>query len=130
MANHKGSEGLIKVGTNTVAELRGWEMTETAEMIEDTELSDGAKTYQTGNTGWTGSASCWWDETDTNGQEAMTIGASITLKMYPEGATTGDIYYSGTALVNQISRRGAINGIVEADFAFTGSGTLARGTTP
>ena len=97
-ANHKGSEGTVKIGTNAIAEIRSWELTHETEVIEDTEIGDSNKTFQTGNSSWSGSVTCFWDETDTNGQEALTAGASVTLNLYPEGATAADVYYTGTAL--------------------------------
>ena len=123
-ANHKGSEGTVKVGANTVAEIRSWEMNVQADTIEDTELGDAAKTFKSGNYGWSGSVSCFWDETDTNGQEALTIGASVTLTLYPEGAATGAKTYSGSVIVTGITRRAGINTMVEADFTFQGAGAL------
>ena len=35
MATHTGSAGLIKVGTNTVAEVRSFTLDTTAEILED-----------------------------------------------------------------------------------------------
>ena len=35
MANHKGSEGTVKVGANAVAEIKSYSLTETADTIED-----------------------------------------------------------------------------------------------
>jgi hypothetical protein len=128
MANHRGSEGIVKLTTNTVAEVRAWELSHTAEVIEDTELGDANKTFQAGNASWSGSVSCFWDETDTNGQVAMTAGASITLNLYPEGASSTDKYYSGAAIVTGITRRAAINGMVEAEFTFQGTGALSTST--
>lgn len=127
-ANHKGSEGVVHVGTTAIAELRGWELTHTMEPIDDTVLADTARTFQSGVTSWTGSATAFWDESDTTGQEALTIGASVTLKFYPEGATAGDQYYTGTGLVTGITRRATIQGMVEVDFQFQGTGTLSEAT--
>lgn len=127
-ANHKGSEGTVHVGTTAIAELRGWELTHSMEPIEDTVLADTDRTYQSGLNNWSGSASAFWDETDTTGQEALTIGASVTLKFYPEGASSTDQYYTGTALVTDITRRAAIQGMVEVDFTFRGTGALSEAT--
>lgn len=126
MANHKGSEGLVKVGTNVVAELRSWEFTESGEVIEDTVLSDTARTYQAGNTGWSGSLSCWWDESDTNGQETLDAAASVSLHFHPEGTATNATSFSGSALITSIKRGAAINSIVDAQFSFTGNGVLTH----
>jgi len=125
-ANHKGSEGTVHIGTSAIAELRGWEFTETMEPIDDTVLADTSRTHQAGLNRWEGSATAFWDETDATGQEACTIGASVTLKFYPEGAVSTDQFYSGTASVTGITRRAAIQGMVEVDFNFLGSGALTE----
>tara|TARA_R100000329_G_scaffold91994_1_gene76792 strand:- start:543 stop:932 length:390 start_codon:yes stop_codon:yes gene_type:complete len=128
MATHKGSEGIVKIGTNTVAEVTGFSFDETADTIEDTALSDSSRTYVSDLTSFSGSIDCMWDETDTTGQGAMTAGASVTLNLYPEGATTGDVYYTGTALITSISRANAIGAMVTASFSFQGTGALTSAT--
>ena len=128
MAVHKGSEGVVKILTNTVAEVRDWSLEETAETIDSTQLSDSAKTFEVGTTSWSGSVNAFWDETDTNGQGAMRAGASVTLNLYPEGATSGDTYGSGTAIISSISKSGGIDGLVEASFSFQGTGALTWAT--
>jgi hypothetical protein len=127
MANHNGSEGLVKIGAATVGELRSYSISETAGTIEDTTLGDSAKTYKAGQTTWSGSCDAFWDEADA-GQTAITAAASITLNFYPEGDTTGDTYASGTALVTEISTSSSIDGMVEVSFSFQGSGALTWST--
>jgi len=128
MAVHKGSEGVVKILTNTVAEVRDWSLEETAETIDSTQLSDSAKTFEVGTTSWSGSVNAFWDETDTNGQVAMSAGASVTLNLYPEGATSGDTFGSGTAIISSISKSGGIDGLVEASFSFQGTDALTWAT--
>lgn len=128
MATHSGHEGIVKNGANTIAEVMSWSIDETADTIEDTELSDAAKTYLAGQTSWTASVECHWDESDTAGQVAMTAGSSITLNVYPEGATTGDAYFTGTALITSISRSGGSGSTVTANFSAQGTGALAAST--
>ena len=128
MANHKGSEGSVKVGADAIAELKEWSFTETADVIEDTVMGDAARTFQASLTGATGSCSAFWDETDTAGQGAMTVGASITLNMYPEGSTTGDVYYTGTVIITSIDRNAAFDGYVEVSFAWTANGAITSAT--
>lgn len=123
-ANHKGSEGSVKIGANAVGELRGWEVNHSNEPIEDTVLNDTDRTFQAGLNAWSGSATAWWDETDT-AQIALTVGASVTLTFHPEGTGTGNENYTGTALVTAITRRAAIQGMVEVDFTFQGTGALS-----
>ena len=127
MSNHTGSEGTVKIGTDTLAEIKSFSIEESADTIEDTTLGDTARTFKSGLTGWSGSVECFWDETDT-AQIALTIGASVTLDVYPEGATSGDTHYSGTALVTGITRQASLDGMVEASFSFQGNGALTLGT--
>ena len=128
MANHKGSEGLVKVGANTVAEVRSWSLSEEAETIEDTAMGDAARTFQVGLKTWSATVTAFWDETDTNGQVAMAAGSSITLNLYPEGATSGDTYYTGTALMTSTERAAELDGMVEMTFDATGTGALSTAT--
>jgi len=78
MATHKGSEGTIKVGSNAVAELLSYSITENVDLIETTNITDAARLYTTGKTSWGGEIATNWDEGDT-AQSALTIGASVTL---------------------------------------------------
>ena len=128
MATHTGSSGLVKVGTNTVAEVRSFTLDTTAELLEDTTLTDTSKTFQVGKKGATASVECFWDETDTNGQIAIAEGSSVALNLYPEGATSGDYYYSGTYLITANSVTTPTDGIIEATFSATLTGALTRGT--
>ena len=128
MATHTGSSGVVKVGTNTVAEVRSFTLDTTAELLEDTTLTDTSKSFQVGKKGATASVECFWDETDTNGQIAIAEGSSVALNLYPEGATSGDYYYSGTYLITANSVSVPTDGIIEATFSATLTGAITRGT--
>ena len=128
MATHTGIEGTVKIGANAIAEVRTFSIKQSAETIEDTTITDTAKTFIAGQTSWSADVSCFWDETDTNGQNAMTVGSSVTLNLYPEGATTGDVYWTGSAIVTSMDISVPTNGMIEASFAAQGSGALTRTT--
>lgn len=128
MANHKGSEGVVKIGTSTIAEVKSWSLEESAATIDDTILGDTWATKKAGVQTWSGSLECFWDETDSTGQGAMTGGAAVTLNLYPEGATAGDTYFTGSVIITSISRSGANDGMVEASFSFEGNGALTQTT--
>ena len=130
MANHHGTEGLVKVGANTVAEVNGFSFTSTAEYAEDTNLSDTAKTYNvTAITSWNGTVSAFWDETDTNGQVALAPGANVALVLAPEGIDSGDTRWSGNALITEITRNVQRGATTEITFNFIGNGTLSVATS-
>lgn len=128
MSVHKGSEGTVKVGANAIAEVRSYSIESTADTLEDTVMGDTARTFLPSLTSWSGSVDVFWDETDTNGQVAAAVGSSITLNLYPEGATTGDTYYTGTAIVTGKSVTGSFDGMVEASISFQGTGALTETT--
>lgn len=127
MATHTGSEGTIKVGSDTVGEIRSYSISETADTIEDTSMGDASRTYKTGLKSFTASVDVFWDEADT-GQGALTVGSSVTLNVYPEGATTGDKYFTGSAIVTGLTVNGSFDGMVEASLTLQGTGALSLST--
>ena len=127
MAVHKGSEGTVHVGTDAVAEIRSYTVDETADVIESTSLGNSAKTFEASTTSFSGSIDVFWDETDT-AQIALSVGSSVTIKFYPEGASTGDKYYSGTAIVTGVSITANNDSLVEASISIQGSGALTLAT--
>jgi len=128
MGTHKGSEGFVKVGSATIAEVKSYSLEESADTIETTKMGDAARSYLPSLTSFSGSVDCFWDETDTAGQVALTPGASVTLVFYPEGATSGDTYYSGTALVTGKTITGSFDGMVEANINVQGTGVITTAT--
>ena len=126
MATHHGKLGVVKVGSNTVAEVVEWDVEETVDTVEDTAQGDTAMTHLAGIPGWTGNLRCHWDETDTNGQQAMTIGASVTLNLYPEGTGSGAKYKTGTATITKVGIGVSHQGVVSREFSFQGNGALTE----
>lgn len=127
MANHLGNEGTVKVNGSTVAEIRSFSISESVDTVEDTAMGDTAKTFQVTQTEWEGSLEVFWDETDT-AQTALAIGASVTFNAYPEGASSGDSYMTGTALVVGKEIKTTHNGLVEASLKLKGTGALSKTT--
>jgi len=127
MATHTGSEGTIKIGANTLGELRSYSLESSAETIEKTAMGDRSRSYAVGLTTFTGTASVFFDETDT-AQGTCDAGTSITLEVYPEGADSGDTYYTGTAIVTGRTINASFDGMVEMELSFQGTGGLTETT--
>jgi|TARA_B110000259_G_scaffold133934_1_gene150997 hypothetical protein len=127
MATHTGSAGTVKVGSNAVAELKSWTLDQSQDTVETTKLGDTVKTYSATQSSSSGTMDCFWDETDSNGQVALAIGTTATLNLYPEGATSGDTFYSGSAIITSVGVSQSHDGIVERSFGFqiTGAVTIA-----
>lgn len=128
MATHTGSEGTVKVGSNAIAEIRSFSIEESADTLEDTTMGDTARTYKSSLTTYTGTVDVLWDETDTTGQGALTIGAEVTLNLYPEGDTSGDTYYTGSAIVTGRTINSSYDGLVEMSISVQGNGALSETT--
>lgn len=126
-----GSEGTVKLGSNVIAEIVNFSLTETVDPIDDSSMGDTYRSHIAGSglKEWSAEITCHWDETDTNGQQAMTVGASVTLNLYPEGATTGDSYMSGTASIIERGLTVPMDGeTIRQSFKLKGNGTLTRTT--
>lgn len=128
MANHKGSEGTVHVGTSAVAEIRSYNISETSDTVEDTTMGDSARTYKASLKTFSGSVDCYWDESDTTGQGALSVGSEVTIKFYPEGSTTGDSYLYGSAIVTGKTVTASFDGMVESSITIQGTGALTTGT--
>lgn len=128
MATHVGTSGTVKIGSNAVAEVTGFTLNETNDTVEDTSLTDTAKSYLVLRKDATGTIECHWDETDSTGQEALDVGSSVTLNLYPEGADAGDAYYTGTALVTGASVAVTMDGVISRTFNVQFSGGVTHTT--
>ncbi len=124
----KGNNGLVEVGGSGVGEVRSFSFDQEVDAIEDSSMGDADRTYIASIPTWSGSIEAWWDNADSPGQEDLTIGASVTLSLAPEGSDPGDITYDGTALLTGVGRTLERDGIVEVAFRFQGTGALTRTT--
>jgi|TARA_R100000030_G_scaffold100255_2_gene92881 hypothetical protein len=128
MATHLGKEGTVQVGSNAIAEIRGFSIDETIDTVEDTSMGDSAKTYLASIKDFSGSVDVIYDETDTNGQTALSVGSSVTLNFAPEGTDSGDVKLTGTAIVTGKSVSSSFDGLVESTISVQGTGGLTTGT--
>jgi hypothetical protein len=130
MATHTGSEGTLKVGANTIAEIRSYSLEETADTVEDTSMGDSYRSFKTTLKGWSGSVDVFWDETDTLGQGGLVVGTEATINVFPEGASAGvsEKYYTGTAIVTGKTITGSFDGMVESTITLQGTGALTEAT--
>jgi predicted secreted protein len=135
MTTHTGKEGIVKVGATpaAIAEVKEWSLDVTGETTDDTTMNTvqsngGWRTHKHTLKAWEGSVSCLWDESDATGQETLDVGATVALKLYPEGDGSGDTFFSGDAIVTAVNRKATLDGMVEASFSFKGTGALAQTT--
>ena len=127
MATFKGKDGVVKVGSNAIGEIRNFSVDESADTIEDTSMGDTARTYKDSLTQFTASIDALFDDGDT-AQTALTIGSSATFSFLPEGDSSGKYSLSGSGIVTGITRSQSYDGLVEISFSLQGSGALTIGT--
>jgi hypothetical protein len=128
MATHTGNEGILKVGANSMAEVKMFSINESAAVAEDTAKGDDWRTFKTTFKSWTGEVEVHWDETDTTGQGACAVGAEVTVGFYFEGDASGDTYKTGSAIVTERSVESPEDGIVPMKLSLQGNGALTEST--
>jgi predicted secreted protein len=122
MATHLGKEGVIKVGSETVAEVRSWTLNTLVDTVDASHLGDDWKIHKPTQKSWHGSLACFWDALDAKGQGALAVGETVTVQLYLEGDSPPR--FSGAVLVTGVDYAGSHNGLVEASIAFQGTGAL------
>jgi len=127
MATHHGKEGVVTAGGTGVGELTGFTLETTADVVEDTQLSDSTKSFIAGRTSFSGTLEMSYDETDSP-QQTLTAGSSISFVLLPEGNTSGDEDFTGTGIITGMSVNNSMDAIVTRSITFQGTGTLTRST--
>ena len=126
MTTYTGQNGTVKDGSNAVAEVRNFEVTQSSDVVEDTVMGDSWKTNKATLKSWSGSVSCYYDNTDTTGQNVFSVGATVTFNGYPSADTSGNIELAGSAIVTSRVIRSSHDGMVELDLEITGNGALTE----
>ena len=127
MATHHGKEGVVTAGGTGVGELTGFTLETTADVVEDTALTDATKSFLAGRTSFSGTLEMSYDETDSP-QQTLTVGSSISFIVLPEGNTSGDEKFSGTGIITGMSVSNAMDAVVTRSVTFLGTGALTRAT--
>ena len=127
MATHFGKEGVVTAGGTGIGELTAYTLETTADVVEDTQLSDATKSFVAGRTSFSGTLEMSYDETDSP-QQTLTAGTSISFILAPEGNSSGDETFTGTGIVTGMNVNVSLDGITTRSVTFQGTGTLTRGT--
>lgn len=128
MTTYTGNSGVVRIDTNSIAEVVSFDINENADRVEDTALGDTNRTYKPGLTDVSGTITCHYDDGDTNGQVAMTAGAEVNLVLWPLGSGTGNPEWTVTATILSVQTSVQFNEIIEATFEWGAAGALTKGT--
>ena len=127
MATHHGKEGVVTAGGTAIGEVTGFTLETTADVVEDTQLSDAAKSFVSGRTSFSGSLDMNYDKSDAQ-QETLVVGSEISFVLLPEGNSAGDQSFSGTGIVTGMSITNGMDAIVSRNVTFQGTGSLSKST--
>ena len=127
MATHHGKSGVVKAGGTGIGELTGFTLETTADVVEDTALTDATKSFLAGRTSFSGTLEMNYDETDSP-QQTLTVGSSIDFVLLPEGNSSGDESFTGSGIITGMSVNNALDAVITRSVTFQGTGTLTRGT--
>jgi len=127
MATHHGKEGVVTVGGTAMGEVTSFTLETTGDVVEDTALSDGTKSFVAGRTSFSGTIEMHFDETDSQ-QETLIAGSSIAFVLLPEGNDSGDASYTGTGIVTGMSISNPLDGVITRSITFQGTGALTEST--
>jgi len=127
MATHHGKEGVVTAGGSAVGELTGFTLETSADVVEDTALTDATKSFLAGRTSFSGTLEMNFDETDSP-QTTLIAGASIAFILLPEGNSSGDRSFSGTGVVTGMSVTNSMDAVISRTVTFQGTGALTIGT--
>ena len=127
MATHHGKEGVVKAGGTGIGEITGFTLETTADVVEDTALTDATKSFLAGRTSFSGTLEMNYDETESP-QQTLTVGSSIDFVLLPVGNSSGDESFTGSGIVTGMSVNNAMDAVISRSVTFQGTGTLTRGT--
>jgi hypothetical protein len=102
---------------------------QTVETAETTSFGSSAKTYIVGLTDSTISASGNFDATvDAHLAGITGQSATVSFEYGPEGSTTGQVKYTGEAILTSYEKSGAVGDVVTYSAEFQVTGAVTRGT--
>ena len=128
MACYAGKDGVVKVDGQTIGGLVDWTVDYTVDTIECSQMGTTHRTYVPSLESWSGSLSLRWSPDAGDNQDAIATGAILTVVLFPEGETAGDVTYTGDMIVTGLSRTASFDGLIEMTVSFDGTGPLTTGT--
>jgi hypothetical protein len=132
MATFTGENGAVYIGSDSagevqVAEVRSWTVEHTKDVVEDTVMGDGARTYKAGLHQFTGTMEVVYDSAHASNAtygDAFRPDAdgALYVEFYP--STASGEKYTGQVLVTSVSRSASFDDLITASVSFQGTGVL------
>jgi hypothetical protein len=127
-ASYDGQAGVLKIGSNAVAEVRSFTIDQETATVEKTKMGDTSRSYLPSLAQFSGTMSVFHRDDDTAHNAIFAAaqgGDPVTIELFPSGETTG-IKLNGTVLITGDSISSNFDSMVEREISFQGSGGLTK----
>ncbi|MEM7217709.1 MAG: hypothetical protein AAF515_05050 [Pseudomonadota bacterium] len=121
-----GDDGVIRFGTTAIAETRGWAITESAGRIAHRAQGQPVR-YKAQAVEYEGTITAALDPTDLVAQNALVVGATVGLQLYPGGIVSGLPQWAIDAVLTQQVTTSEVENVVLAVWQWAGAGALSKG---
>lgn len=129
MATFTGRDGVVEVDDVTVLKLQSWSYSETMNTIETDSMGDEWMSRADDLKDASGDIVYLDDDTAVaNGQNDLTLGAAVTLKLYGRGDASGRSYRTGPAIITGISEPVAKGDVVTVTASWVANGAWSKAT--
>ncbi len=126
MAIKTGTGGKIKLGSDTVASVESWTLSETSGIARTEPLGATSTTKASTIKDGSGNLNCNMDPADTAGQEALAAGASTTITLIPHTEASTEPQRVFTAIITGVTETGSNSDFVKRNIDFEVSGDIDR----
>lgn len=129
MTVYSGNDGVAKFGPSAaeISKVKEFKITTSANTGRTDGMGEEWEDHIVIKKGWTGSMTCYRDDSDTAGQGIILAGASIATELYCDGDGNGLSKLVGTVIVTGVDEGANHDAPNEISFTFTGKGALTRG---
>ena len=118
MPRYTGNDGVITADSNSVGNLRSFDLNVTGDEIDVPAMGDSARVRLAGKPNVDGTITVWYDDADT-GQAELVQGDTVALELRPRGTGSGLPEFTlSTARITGENYRVAVDAGIEAEYSF------------
>ena len=121
-----GRDGVLKAGTDQIAHVRNWTLSESSPQIDLTAMGDQFADQAAGLPAISGDMALWWDDAADAGQAAIQNGAEFVLEIYPTGEAQGGDIFTVSVMIADKGRSASHDGGVEMNVSWVGRSVVAE----
>ena len=94
MSRQNGTGGVVKIGSNVVANINMWSLNDQINKVTGRAFGETLEKAEAGARTVTLNIKGFYDPDDTNGQVVMAVGSKVAIELFTDGEATGDHFLS------------------------------------